>query len=90
MATVVTFRSHFEGRESINESQCCICGCKIEAKSVKEVRPTGTEGSMQIWYYCRSCWHQMRELRAKDTAGETSSGAQSTLSNAVLSTVDAD
>ncbi|HEY2933788.1 MAG TPA: hypothetical protein VGK99_18785 [Acidobacteriota bacterium] len=90
MATVVTFRNRLVEKETISETQCCICGRKIEAKSIKEVRPTGTEGAMQTWHYCGSCWHQMRELRARDNVAELRSGSQSTLGNAVLSTVDAD
>ena len=47
---------------------CCLCGRSIstERSQVVEKRPTGDSGEFEEWFYCPSCWLEMKKLRQKD------------------------
>lgn len=49
--------------------RCCLCSKKMTPGGIViEERPTAEDGSMQKWFYCPSCWIELRRLRepAKD------------------------
>jgi hypothetical protein len=44
--------------------RCCLCSKIMSPGAVViEERPTAEDGSMQKWYYCSSCWVELRKLR---------------------------
>ena len=52
-----------------NKSECAsFCGNKnLDPRTRKpEIRDTGFEGALQVWYYCPGCWAAMVELRRKE------------------------
>ena len=51
------YESHqvFEYR-SPTRSRCCCCGCKLGPDKVIDRRPTGSEGKIQDWPFCPSCY----------------------------------
>jgi hypothetical protein len=48
-----------------NKKKCAsFCGRRLCLKTrVPELRPTGLNGSLQVWYYCPQCWRALVLLR---------------------------
>lgn len=39
------------------------CCCKSSAVHVIEDRPTGSNGTIEHWPYCQSCWKELEQMR---------------------------
>ncbi|MGW8181432.1 MAG: hypothetical protein ACWGQW_22105, partial [bacterium] len=51
---------------------CCICRTSLSTeKPIAEHRPTGEFGEIEAWFYCLSCWFEMKKLQEKSIRRET-------------------